>query len=841
MQFTRNTACFGGGIYLDLSSELHILKLDSYQHILNLYFFSNIADCGGAIYVNDETYVEICTRPKIASAYRGGTNCFIQITSKKEITHFHTSLEFTHNIARINGSVLYGGLLDRCSLSNTAMYSALSETNSQYISGVTYFRNISNITSHDQTNVITSKAVNVCFCHPADNQPDCSYQPPVIQLKKGQQFNISLVAVDQINQTVVKGSFQTTLHHDESGLGNGQIIQSASYRCTSLTYNVYSPWPTEKLSINAISPCHRANGSTKTIFIHFLDCTCPIGFQPKQINQNVSCEYICDTQLNPYIIDPDCDSQTGILLKSGSFWISNLTANMESTRGYKYIVYPHCPFDYCLQYVHLNLNVLNGADAQCANNRSGLLCGSCKPGLSLSLGGSVCISCSKAWYKDVLIILICFFVSGILLVISILVLNLTVAVGTLNGLVFYANIIGTNTSIFFPTTNLKYVSVLLSWLNLDMEFDACFYNGMDAYWKTWLQLAFPIYIMMLVIIIIVFSDYSFKFSELLAKRNPVATLTTLILLSYTKLLRIMISSMSFAIITYPNGSHEIVWLPDASIKYLQGKHIVLFVLGTIIFFIGVVYTLLLFSWQWLLRHQNLRFLKWIGHQRLCHFIEPYHAPYTFKHRYWTGLLLLARVVLYLVFALNKSGDPGVNLISISVVSCGLMFLKGLVSRVYKSWIVEAISMTCYLNMALLSVSTLFLLEISTNQFIFAFISGTIVILLLLLVFSYHIFTEICLKVWKTLNKPSARSFDETSDLPNVSQIDFDSRDHLPVDELMPFTLDKYLGTNRQELSTLPDCGNSLQMQRDESNALMHRNSFSDDDTDSAGSVTPLLN
>lgn len=58
----------------------------------------------------------------------------------------------------------------------------------------------------------------------------------------------------------------------------------------------------------------------------------------------------------------------------------------------------------------------------------------------------------------------------------------------------------------------------------------------------WLQLAFPIYIILLVvIIIIVASDHSMKFSELIAKKNPVATL---ILLSYTKLLCIVISSMT---------------------------------------------------------------------------------------------------------------------------------------------------------------------------------------------------------------------------------------------------------------------------------------------------------
>ena len=170
-------------------------------------------------------------------------------------------------------------------------------------------------------------------------------------------------------------------------------------------------------------------------------------------------------------------------------------------------------------YVQLNLNILNGADVQCANNRSGLLCGSCKPGLTLSLGSSLCIPCSKVWHKDIVIILVSFFVSGILLVVSILVLNLTVAVGTLNGLIFYANIIGANTSIFFPTANLKFLSIFLSWVNLEVGFDACFYDGMDTYWKTWLQLAFPIYIIVLVIIIIIVSEYSMMFSELPSKKE----------------------------------------------------------------------------------------------------------------------------------------------------------------------------------------------------------------------------------------------------------------------------------------------------------------------------------
>ena len=854
VQFIRNGAGNGGGVYLELNSQLYIFKHDK-SHLVNFYFIENSASTtGGAIYVRDDTFTETCLVGISLSATNkfktyDGTYCFVQVISHGKIRDFSkfTSLTFTDNNSQRSGSILYGGLLDRCTINNAVKYYLTTPNiaNSRHIDGVTYFRNISNFSNHThfQPDLIDSDPVSLCFCSPS-SEPDCEDQlslPPV-QIKKGEEFNISLVVVNQVKHILPQRQIHVQLKYEESGLGDGQQLQNTNNKCTNLTFSVYSPRPTEILSIYPTGPCDHAPRSGKSISIIFLKCVCPIGLQPKRMDQNISCECICDLKLYPYIADPNCDPQTGMLLKDGNFWITNLTtSSIESTSGHNYILYPHCPLDYCLPHVHLDLNVPNGADAQCANNRSGLLCSRCKPGLSLSLGSSLCIPCIKVWRRDIIIILMTFFVSGLLLVVSILVLNLTVAIGTLNGLIFYANIIGANTSMFFPTTNLRFLSVFLSWLNLEVGFDICFYNGMDTYWKTWLQLAFPAYIIMLVIIIIVVSEYSMKFSELIAKRNPVATLATLVLLSYTKLLHIMISSISFGIVTFPNGSHEVVWLPDASVKYLHGKHIALFLLGILILLVGIIYTSLLFFWQWLLRHQNRWLLKWIGHQRLCHFIEPYHAPYAFKHRYWTGVLLLARVILYLVFVLNKSGDPGVNMIAISVVSCNLMFLKALIGRIYKNWIVQAINVTCFLNMALLTLSTLYS---QSSQSIFAFISGSVVILLFFLVLSYHIFTEIFLEMWKKLiKKKVAESLDYTNDndLSNVSEIDFGSRDQSPADE---FSLDKHLNTDRQELPTLPDCGNSYNSrgnQRHESKAALSRSRFSDDDdTDSEGSMTPLL-
>ena len=122
--------------------------------------------------------------------------------------------------------------------------------------------------------------------------------------------------------------------------------------------------------------------------------------------------------------------------------------------------------------------------------------------------------------------------AGIALVTLLLVPNVTVAVGTLNGLIFYANVVYANNGILLPFPKTNFITVFISWLNLELGIDTCYFSGMDTYIKTWLQLAFPAYVILLVALVIIISSYSSKFANLIGKKNPVATLATLIFLSY---------------------------------------------------------------------------------------------------------------------------------------------------------------------------------------------------------------------------------------------------------------------------------------------------------------------
>ena len=106
---------------------------------------------------------------------------------------------------------------------------------------------------------------------------------------------------------------------------------------------------------------------------------------------------------------------------------------------------------------------ISNPDEQCAYNGSGVLCGECEPGLSLVLATSNCRECSNLY----LLLVIPFALAGILLVALILVLNITIATGTIYGLIFYANIVVSNKAIFFSSLN-NFLSVFVSWVNLDL-------------------------------------------------------------------------------------------------------------------------------------------------------------------------------------------------------------------------------------------------------------------------------------------------------------------------------------------------------------------------------------
>ena len=502
MNIIKNKAKFGGGLSLEANAKFYILKYNyifriiTYRRDANTtLFISNSAEYGGAVYVNDDTNSGTC-----ASYPR--TECFFQLLAlyrKRFYDRYRgiNLLYFSNNLANISGSTLYGGLLDRCAVSQ------LAEFDQEYYvdnnrgggnkEGIVYFKNVSTIANVS----ISSGPVRVCFCtNFSSSMHDCTDQDRKLskEVKKGEAFTVSLVAVDQVGQPV-SANIQASLSLAESGLGEGQLSKDISPNCTDFTFNVISPNDSETLDLYASDgPCRNIDElSRATVEINFLPCNCPIGLQVVKMQiTNCTCE--CHSNISRYM--ERCDSHNGSLVKRNESraWISY----MNNTNQTGYLVYPNCPFDYCLSTSPgLTFNLTsqpNGANTQCAFNRSSRLCGACQPGLSLSLGSSRCLQCPAGYWPALLIAInIAAILAGIALVALLLLLNMTVAVGTLNGLIFYANVVYEYQNILLPFEETNFITVFISWLNLDLGIDTCYFPGMDTYIKTWLQLAFPAY------------------------------------------------------------------------------------------------------------------------------------------------------------------------------------------------------------------------------------------------------------------------------------------------------------------------------------------------------------
>ena len=473
-----NNAKLGGGICMEVNAKIYILKLQYSNRELKQWnhrrfiLSDNSADYGAAVYVTDDTNFASTSYRKYSTL----TECFMQIVALHDELRSTLILDyvnFTDNYSQYSGSNLFGGLLDRCTVSPYAeVYSKYNPNFQQrpdIISGVTYIKTVSTIVMNESFS-ISSEPIQVCFCE--HNEPNCDLKRKDVTVKKGERFTISLVAIDQVNHTV-NATIRSSLFSVHGGLDEDQASQSINDSC-STRFSVFSPRVSETLIMYAEGPCKDAKLSQKQVDIQFQSCTCPVGFQENK-GKGTQCVCQCDVALHQIITE--CYEQNKTVVREGTFWITHLVNTTDNSSTNKYLIYPHCPLDYChppTSKVYINLSEENGADGQCNFNCSGILCGRCKPGFSLSIGSSRCVSCSKHWPAVCTLILGAAFLAGIVLVALLLMLNLTVATGTINGIIFYANVINANTSTFFPFTEPNIITVFVSWLNLEFGFDTCF-------------------------------------------------------------------------------------------------------------------------------------------------------------------------------------------------------------------------------------------------------------------------------------------------------------------------------------------------------------------------------
>ncbi len=721
-----NEACIGGAYYLNYSVfHLEMSSIVASKARVSgggLYSVSTSLKLGGSMNFYENV---VTSNAGVGGAIRVMDRDKECLTNSCPIVWTNdTKLNFRNNTA-VKGSVMYGGMLDRCNtLPGGKGRSALN--NIVRVDGSKY-----DVTSH----AVSSEPIKFCFCQ--DNIPLCEQREISRKVFPGHRMELQVACVDQLKQPVpctVRSEYEE--RDIELGKGeNSRYIEG----CSTLSFKVFSKENTVGV-LNQLGSILCIDNAWRRLRTHFTVLSCPVGFQ------DVDKECKCDQRLTDELSRVECNisNQSITLNTPGWFSYSNGYLRMHTT----------CPLNYCFSQTH-SVHT-SSPDTQCKHHHGGILCGGCVANYSVVLGSWKCMDCSHLSRYNFIWLTVLLALAGVVLVVFLLLVKMTVSSGTTNGLILYANILSFSGLLDYRTCSIHPVlRVFLSWINLDLGIEVCYYSGMDVYQKTWLQFVFPFYIWFLVGVIILFCHYSSRVMKLMGMRN-IEVLATLFLLSYAKLLKTIVTAFSYTDIKVgtQNTSNPLinqrVWVYDGSISFLNGKHLILLTTALIILTsIFVPYTFLLMFGQCLKHVPQRKGLHWVNGRVLTTFLDSYHAPYTKRHRYWTGLGLLVRCCLFTLFGMGYSLKINFLLIVVFVLVIFMVRLSG--NRIYRRMMANVSEVFFLGNLGFLALGLLY--RGSSCALLTA--SVTLSFVGFIFILGYHVHSsisskKICIQLWQYL-------------------------------------------------------------------------------------------
>ena len=729
-----NSAMWGGGLVLH-DRAVMLLTENTTLTIRN----NSATRLGGAIYAEIETTSAIPL-------------CFYQfdtevLLSKIKLKTIHVNLE---NNNATTGTAVYGGDIDECYflVDNTPWRNKylLSQKSRNIFDLIFKYKNTST--------AISSDPIRVCLCENSSAQ--CNKTAKIVSISPGESFKINATVVGQRDGSasgIIIAQFSNTVNK-KVHLGPNEDTQKVYLDCNTLSYSVYSY--KENIQVVLSLYVSRSSYSLSYTTVHINITSCPLGF----ILDKDKKKCVCVSVLNTH--GAECNAKDRFIHRPSKWWVGyNMPNNSNiSTDDSDKIVIKYCPYMYCIPHAteiaayrhHIE------QDSQCYFNRSGLLCGQCNSSLSVVFGTPRCIDCRYANTLVLIGMLCVFIIAGILLVAFLLAFNFTVTVGTINGFILYANMLQINQEIYFPLSSqthplYMFLRGFIAWLNLDIGTELCFFDGMTTFDKTYLQFIFPVYIWLIAGLLIWLSR-KYRFFTGLMQNNGTKVLATLILLSYAKLSRAIAGSLASTHL----GSGNIYWYYDASLPYIYGKHLCLFLTAVIFAVILLPYTFGLLFIKQLPRLTSLFIFRWLN--KLKPLFDAYTGPYTDDYRFWVGFKLLIRILL-LIFAATTTKTYNL-LVVIGACSTLLSANYFYGSRVYKKRSVNIIEALLLLNLIIWSMTIFCLDTESTNDQVLVYIfAGTSFLGFCIVIFCYHIYTSTYfLRIREKIHKCFVRSSQE---------------------------------------------------------------------------------
>ena len=648
LAFKDNSALRGGAIHMNYN----ITSLFAGNSTVLLYNNSAVIG-GGAVSISNHASLTLKDHTTVNftdnSAQYGGA-IYLDTTAHMINNSDKDCLSFRNNIAQFKGNEVYQDVADTCN--SSCLNSTIFGINNELIDTPPYQLQFYNPA--------------VCINNDTDSQCSNYY---IHNVMLGREIMLPACVLDYYNNEINDSTqflVEDKIHQNYTIAGPTKILISCdTFQGLSITsYEVLTT--SKNLSVN-ISLNVDHNSDWKQISVNLIVglSPCHLGFW--QYSRSEKCECY-DAKSIVFC------SSNGSTIKGG-YWFGSVDGNPTVTL---------CPINYCnftcCETVNGYYHLSPVRDNQCQSHRSGIACGSCTVGYTLSFDSTECVnvdSCSAGQTVLVTLLTVTYWIVMVTLVF--VMMYYKVGIGYLYGITYYYSILDILLNQNLQTSRglQLTVNIISSFSKITPQFlgELCLTTEMSGIDQQFIHYMHPLAIILILVAISLLAKRSRRISTFIS-RGIIHVICLLLLLSYTSVVStslLLIRSLTF---------HEIdkvyTYLsPD--IEYFQGRHLAYGIVALLCIVSIVVGLPLLLTLEPIL-NRKFNFVK------IKPLLDQFQGCYKDKYRCFAGYYMICRLVVITIVIANSSNDFAVNYIV--SVACGIIALLHLTVKPYNNKILN---------------------------------------------------------------------------------------------------------------------------------------------------------
>ena len=538
----NNKALHSGGIYI--TSKVKVLFKDN----SNALFSKNLATVGGGavkVFNNSNITVRDCTTIKFIdnNAQYGGA-IFLDSTAVMTNRSNYTGVYFASNTAKFLGDSVY------------------QETTESFSSSSEIYRTVGISSEFIATPPNNLKFSCPATCIDEDINMHCK-QYFVQNVMLGKEIAIPACVLDYYNHTVHSAQFKVqnekNRFYDNTGpnqilvscnqsvrvniTGNQSLSKLINFTINFTLNTVLNPnW--KHVSVNLIielSPCHPG-------FWHY--------------RNTMKCECYND---NDIVV---CSDSSSSMIKRG-YWFG-------SVAGKPTVAF--CPINYCnftcceTSNGYYQLSPVR--DNQCRSHRSGIACGSCEEGYTLSFDSIECLDLNECTTGQTILVLALILLYWIVIIMAVFsLMRFKVEIGYLYAITYYYSVVDLllNQNWYLSSVLNTTINIISSTAKIIPQYLGKFYfiKNMSGIDQQFIHYIHPVAVSLFLIMITILARRSRRLASFISK-GIIHVICYLLLLSYTSVATTSLLLMKPLIFHDVDKVYTYV-SPD--IEYLHGRHL----------------------------------------------------------------------------------------------------------------------------------------------------------------------------------------------------------------------------------------------------------------------------